>query len=208
MQAAFGDLVHGGAEQGDVVAVRAVGGPADRDARCVGRDRGLPARFAPVDRAFAGSGPAAGGFVDRPVDAHISQLQAHDAVPGGERLGGYLVEHPSSDPFVAAGPQRGVRHLVAQQDLHGLPRATQHQPPDDALQAQPVAHPGPVTAQRMIVGRAPQQRLHSRPHDIHHSLGQSAHDEFGLQGSPRTGQPDRYTAKPNDPWTAAYRRGL
>ena len=52
-QATFGGGGEGGFEQDAVVAVGAVGGPADGDAVAVGEQRPLPAAFAPVDRGWA-----------------------------------------------------------------------------------------------------------------------------------------------------------
>ena len=138
------DLGNGGVEQHDVVAVRARGGPPDRDPRPVDRDRPLPAEFSPVHRAFAGPFPTTRGFVGGPVDAHVIEIESHDPVIGSDRFGRDQLEHPSSDPLVAARPQRRVRHLPSQQRLRALPRAARRQAHQDPPKAQPVRYPGPM----------------------------------------------------------------
>ena len=85
-----------GLEQGAVVAVRGVGDPAHRDAVAVCEKRPFPARFAPVNRAFAGPVAAAGRLVDRPVHAGLGQVEAHDAVIGAQSLRHQRLEHPGS----------------------------------------------------------------------------------------------------------------
>ncbi len=196
------DLGNGGVEQHDVVAVRARGSPPDRDPRPVCRDRPLPAEFSPVHRALAGAVAAAGSFVSGPVDAHVIEIESHDPVIGSDRFGRNQLEHPSSDPLVATGPQRRVRHLPSQQRLRGLPRAARRQTHQDPLKAQPVRYPGPIPPAKVTNRPHPQQRLDRRPDHIHHLRLQSAHDETGLHGLSCSAQPDQYTGEPANPWMA------
>ena len=98
----------GGFEQGRVVLVGAAERGRDRYAAPVGQQRPLEPELAPVNRAFAGSLASAGGLVDRPVDAGLGQVEAHDAVIDLHGLGFEVLEHPGLDPFVAAGPHGGV----------------------------------------------------------------------------------------------------
>ena len=140
----------------------------------------LPARFAPVNRAFAGPVAAAGRLVDRPVHRGLGQVEAHDAVIGAQSLIGQRVEHPRVGPLVAARPQSSVRRLVGYQTLRGDPRASRDQPDHDPIKAHPVRDPRIVTAQWMIITATRQQRLRRRPHRIHHLRVQRAHNDRNL----------------------------
>ena len=78
-QAPAGNRVQGGIEQGLVVAVGAVGGPAHRDPQLVAHQGPLPAGFAPVSGVSAGAVAAAGRPLGGSVDGRIGQVEAHDA---------------------------------------------------------------------------------------------------------------------------------
>jgi hypothetical protein len=71
-QAGLVDSIEGGLEQGDVVAVGAVDGPADRDAVAFGGDGPLPAQLGPVGGVGAGALPAVGALCSDPSTATSS----------------------------------------------------------------------------------------------------------------------------------------
>jgi hypothetical protein len=60
--------------------------------------------------------------VQRPVEAHLAQVEPDGPVEGGHRLGLELVEHPDGDPLVTSSPQRRVRHLAIQDRFDVDPR--------------------------------------------------------------------------------------
>jgi hypothetical protein len=90
--------------------------------------------------------------VERPVDRHLGQIQATDAVVARDRLVHERVEHPGGDPLVAATAQGGLPHTHQPAGVH--PRAAQRQPVDDAGETDLVVDARPMTAERMIVGRS------------------------------------------------------
>jgi hypothetical protein len=108
IEPAGGERIQGGCKQLDVVAVRAVDGPPDRDAGCFGRDRPLPALLGPVGGVGAGALTATGGLVQAAVDRDLRQIQAADPVVTGDRLVHERVEHAGGDPLVTATTQRGL----------------------------------------------------------------------------------------------------
>ena len=65
--------------------------------------------FDPVTCAFT----AARGEVVGSVDTHVVEVETDQVVVAGHGLGGELFEDAGVDPFVAAGPQCGVRHGVS-----------------------------------------------------------------------------------------------
>jgi NAD(P)H-binding len=107
---------------------------------------------------------------------HLVEVKADNPVKRRERLGLESLEHPSSDPLVAPGPQRRVRHLVVEDRLDIHPRDTGHQPDQDPPEAHPIRHPAPVTTQRMGLDGLWQQGLNSPPDDIDHLRVERAHD--------------------------------
>lgn len=126
------------AQQGGVATVGAGDHAPDRDAGPVDHQGAFGALFAAIDRRFAGGVPTAGRFDDAPIDGHVLQVQAHDAVVGLERGLFQPGEGAGSDPLIAtitdggrrAGRVRGFRVANAvDQDLDQL---VEHDPVSDA----------------------------------------------------------------------------
>src|SRR4051812_42191312 len=88
-EAGLGDVVEGGFEHADVVAVGAVDSPADGNPVRFGGDGPLPAQFRPVSGVRAGPFAAIGCFVQGPIDADVAQVEPDDPV---ERGGGFSLE--------------------------------------------------------------------------------------------------------------------
>jgi hypothetical protein len=74
-------------EHFDVVTVRAVDSPSDRDAVGVDRERPFPTEFGPVYWAFAGSFTAVGCFVDAAIDGDMVEVEFQDSVIAGAGFG-------------------------------------------------------------------------------------------------------------------------
>jgi hypothetical protein len=115
--------------------------------------RTLHAELAAAGGAGADVLAAAGRLRDAPAGRDVLQRQADEPVIGVAGNGLQPGEDPCPDPFVAALPDRGRR---AGEVRDGLIRAAEPQDLDELLEDDPVADPGPVTAQRMgrIVDRA------------------------------------------------------
>src|SRR5215213_11467307 len=132
------DSVQGGVQHGDVVAVGAVDRPTDRDPgtlRCHGP---LPAEFAPVNRALAGTLTAAGSLVDAAVDGHDVEIEFDDPVVGGSGLSFELVEYSGFDPLVAAHPQGRVGDLEVHHRFDVDPRGAGDEPNQQPAETDPV----------------------------------------------------------------------
>ena len=110
-QAVCRDCTECGLEELDVIAVRAIDRPTDRDTVQVDTDGPLPAEFGPIGWVAAGAFAAIGGFVQRPVDGDFGEVEADDLVERGEGFGVDLVEHASGDPLVTSSSQGGVGDL-------------------------------------------------------------------------------------------------
>jgi len=83
--------------------------------------------------------------VDARVDGTLAEIEADDPVIAGDGFGGETFEHARGDPFVAAIPQRRIRHSVAQEALDIDPGAAGHEPDQDAFEADPVRDPRSMT---------------------------------------------------------------
>jgi len=140
--------------------------------------------------------------VDARVDGTLAEIEADDPVIAGDGFGGETFEHARGDPFVAAIPQRRIRHSVAQEALDIDPGAAGHEPDQDAFEADPVRDPRSMTPQRMLIDSwARQQRLHRRPHRIYHFRFERAHDVRDLHRVVGTGShPASKPGRHNDRW--------
>jgi hypothetical protein len=156
----------------DVVAVGAVDRPAEGDSVAFRCHWPLPPRFGPVSGVGAGSLASVGRLVQRSIDGDLGQIETDDPVESGERLGLQLVEHSRRDPLVASSAQRRVWHPMFQDRFDVDPWSTGCQPNQQSPQAQPVRHPPPVAAQRVIIDGLGQYRLDGRPHGV---------DDVGLE---------------------------
>lgn len=83
------------------------------------------------------------------VQGDVVKIESDDPIERGAGFVFELLEHAGLDPFVAAGAQRRVRHLMIEDRLDVHPRRSRHEPDQDAPEAQPVRHPRSMTAQRM-----------------------------------------------------------
>src|SRR2546430_17323931 len=86
--------------------------PADGDARRVGGHRPLPAALATVAGIGPGPLPATGGLMQAPVDGDLLQVQADDAVVGGNGFVAEAVENPGTEAPRPPGGPRGLPGLV------------------------------------------------------------------------------------------------
>lgn len=100
------DRVDGRGEEFDVVAVRFIDRPAERDTVTLDADRPLPAELRPICGVLAGAFAAVGGLVQAAIDGDLAQVETDDPAERRHRLSVDLVEDASVDPFVAAGTQR------------------------------------------------------------------------------------------------------
>jgi hypothetical protein len=110
--------------------------------------------------------------VQAPVDGDLLQVQADDAVAGGDGFVAEAVEHAGLEPLVPPGAQRGLAALA--QAACDVPGATRDQPDQDALEARPVGDAPPVAAEGMGVGRALRQDRADG--------GQDGVDNSGIEG--------------------------
>ena len=117
------------------MAVGAVDGPADRDAALLGQDRPLPAELAPVRRVLPAPLPTCGCLMQAGIDRSLGEVEADDAVVGGDGLVGDRVVDAGCEPFVPAGSHRGVRYLLSKKRLGVLSRAARGEPDDHHLEA-------------------------------------------------------------------------
>ena len=159
-----------------VVAVGAVGGPADRDAVAIRGDGPLPAALVAVGRVRPGALAAVGSLVQRAVEGHVVEVEADDPVECGERRVLELVEHPGIDPLVASGSQGRVGDLVVEDRFDVHPRRPGHEPDEQTPQAQPVRDPRPMAAEPVRPIRRWKQRLDRCPDGIEHLGLERAHD--------------------------------
>src|ERR1035437_8620693 len=148
-QTQTGDVFESRAQQLHVVAVGPVDRPADRDAVGVDSDGPFPAQFRPISRVFAGPFSTTGCLVQRPVEGHLAEIEADDAVIGFQSVSTELVEHARADPFIATGPEGGVGDLELEDRFDADPRTTGDQSDEDPPKAQSIGNTGAVTAQGM-----------------------------------------------------------
>ena len=163
-----------GGEQHDVVAIGAIGRPRDGHAGAIGGDRPLEPELGPVGGILAGALTAGRCLVLAAVDEHLGQVEADDAVVGGDGLIGQQIEDVRGDPLVTAAAQRGLPDADQPACVH--PRAAHHQADEDAGKAGLVVDAWPVTAQRMLIHRRGWQQAGHRGEDgVDHARVQGAH---------------------------------
>jgi hypothetical protein len=132
---------------GPAAGSRCGGGCGDRgqrDAGGVGGQGALQALFAAVHRAAPGHLAAAGGFGDAAVDGQVVQLQAEDAVVGGQHQQVQPLAQAERDPLVAAAPQGGGR---AGGVFDAAVAAAEDQDLDELVEDDAVGDAGSVAAQ-------------------------------------------------------------
>ena len=154
--------------------------PAQRDLVAFDAERPLPAAFAPVTGVGAGSFTTVGGFVQRPVDGDLGQVESDDPVERGERFGGVGGNTPA-----AIHSSRRARSVVSETRVRGLLRCRPTRPRGEADQHppehQPVGHPWPVQPKRVDWGLG-QERLDRRIHGVYNLAFECAHDGGDLPG--------------------------
>jgi hypothetical protein len=97
-----------GFEHADVVAVRAVDRPGDRDAVTFGGHRPLPAQLGSITRVRARSLTAARCLLQRPVERDVVKIESDDPIERGERFGGERIDTPA-----AIHSSRRARNVVS-----------------------------------------------------------------------------------------------
>ena len=145
--------------------------------------------FGAVCRVLSRPFPTAGCLVQGTVECHFGEVETDDAVVGVQGMLAQRVEYARSDPFVTASSQRRVRDPVFENRLDADPRAAGDQADEDPPKAQPIRDPGPVTAQRVVLGHWRDQGFDRCPDGIYH-FGFECADYVGdlhlVVGSERT----------------------
>jgi hypothetical protein len=121
------------------------------------------------------------GFVQRPIDGDLGQVESDDPVERGERFGAELVETPPQRSTHRDGLAACVRDPVFEDCFDVDPRRPRGEADQDSPEHQPVGHPWPVAAKRVDWGLG-QERLDRRIHGVYNLAFECAHDGGDLPG--------------------------
>ena len=146
--------------------------PRGRTLEDKGRQRPLPATFAPVNRAGTGPLSGRGRLVLTAIDRTVAEIETHDAVVAGDGLVGGSVEHTGRDPFVTAAPKVVPESRPPTRCSAVDPRTPRPQAHQDPLEAHPIRDPRAMTAQRTCIRHSPQEWIDRGPDSI---------DQFGVE---------------------------
>ena len=114
--------------------------------------------------------------MERAIERHLGEVEADDPVIRANGVIPEPIEYAGHDPFIPAGPQRGVGNPVLEYRFDADPRATSDQTDEDSPKTQSVRNPWPVTTQRVTLASRWDQRLDGGPNGIYHFGFKCAHD--------------------------------